>query len=280
MLALVRPGRVVHHEVVRARSRRSSAARSTATRSSGSSSPEFKIAVVRPDRRRQGIGRALVDFADGIVRGKGRPEQLHGRRAGRAGRPRRSSRRPGSPTTRRSGTSTCRRIARSGRRSWPAGLVARPFDGTRDVEPWVRVFNAAFADHATPLQLDAAFIAAGLADPDTDDGDVILVEEAATGELVGFCATDPIAARRPRRRPRRDLGRRRPAGPAGSRDSGGSSSGPASSACGRSASRTSASRSTAGTRARWGCTNRRASSGAGRGTAGRDRWRRRRRPEP
>ena len=44
----------------------------------GFASPEFKIAVVRPDRRRQGIGRALVDFADDIVRGKGRPEQLMG----------------------------------------------------------------------------------------------------------------------------------------------------------------------------------------------------------
>ena len=153
---------------------------------------------------------------------------------------------------------------------WPAGLVARPFGGTDDVETWVSVFNAAFADHATPLQLDPAFIAAGLADPDNDDGDVILVEEAATGELVGFCATDPSGATASSPTTARS-------GPSASgrtgrvEESGGSSSGPASSACGRSASRTSASRSTAGTRARWGYTSRRASSGAGRGTAGRDR---------
>src|SRR4029078_8237041 len=57
--------------------------------------------------------------------------------------------------------------------------------------PWVRVFNAAFADHATPLQLDVRSITAGLADPDTDNGDVILAEEAATGALGGFFATDP-----------------------------------------------------------------------------------------
>ena len=156
----------------------------------GFASPEFKIAVVRPDRRRQGIGRALVDFADGIVRGKGRPEQLQGVL-------------PGEPVghafleaTGFTYHSTVWDLdlppdRQVGPPEWPAGLVGRPFGGTADVETWVRVFNAAFADHATPLQLDAGFVSAGLADPDTDDGDVILVEEAATGELVGFCATDP-----------------------------------------------------------------------------------------
>ena len=70
-------------------------------------------------------------------------------------RPRRSSRRPGSPSTRPSGTSTCRRSARSGRRtgrraSWPGRSTARATS-----RPGSRLFNAAFADHATPLQLDA-----------------------------------------------------------------------------------------------------------------------------
>jgi len=156
----------------------------------GFASPEFKIAVVRPDRRRQGIGRALVDFADDIVRGKRRREQLMGVV-------------PGEPVgrafleaTRFSYHSTVWDLDLApdrpvGPPEWPAGLVARPFRGTADVEPWVRVFNAAFADHATPLQLDVRSITAGLADPDTDNGDVILAEEAATGDLVGFCATDP-----------------------------------------------------------------------------------------
>lgn len=156
----------------------------------GFASPEFKIAVVRPDRRRQGIGRALVDFADGIVRGKGRPEQLMGVVPGEP---------VGHAFLEASGFAYHSTVwdldlppdRAVGPPEWPAGLVGRSFGGTADVEPWVRVFNAAFADHATPLQLDPGFIAAGLADPDTDDGDVILVEEAATGELVGFCATDP-----------------------------------------------------------------------------------------
>jgi mycothiol synthase len=75
--------------------------------------------------------------------------------------------------------------------AWPDGVVGRSFDASRDVEPWVAVFNAAFADHATPLQLSVDMIRAGLADPDSEDGDVILAEASATGELVGFCATDP-----------------------------------------------------------------------------------------
>ena len=68
--------------------------------------------------------------------------------------------------------------------------MARSFDRERDVEPWVALFNAAFADHPTPLQLSPAFIARGLDDPDFVDADTIVVEEEATGELIGFCATD------------------------------------------------------------------------------------------
>jgi mycothiol synthase len=155
----------------------------------GFASPEFKIAVVTPNRRRQGIGRALVDFADGIVRGKGRPEQILGVV-------------PAEPV----GTAFLEATGFAyhstvwdldlppnravGAPEWPDGLVGRAFDGGSDVERWVHVFNVAFADHATPLQLDADFIRKTLDDPDIDDGDVILVDEVASGELVGFCATD------------------------------------------------------------------------------------------
>jgi mycothiol synthase len=75
---------------------------------------------------------------------------------------------------------------------WPPGVIARPFDRTRDVEPWIALFNTAFADHATPLQLDASFVTAGLDDPALDDADTEVLEDAANGELVGFCATAPI----------------------------------------------------------------------------------------
>jgi mycothiol synthase len=153
-------------------------------------SPAFKIAVVRPDRRRRGIGRALVDFGVGMVSEKGDPELLMGAVPGDTTAPAFLG------ATGFAYHSTVWDLDLPPERdvpapSWPGGVVGRPFDRERDVEPWVRVFNAAFADHPTPLQLRTEFVQAGLADPDSEDGDVILAEETATGELVGMCATDP-----------------------------------------------------------------------------------------
>jgi mycothiol synthase len=153
-------------------------------------SAEFKIAVVRPGHRRQGIGRALVDFAPGMARDMGYPELLMGAVPGDAIAPAFLG------STGFAYHSTVWDLDLPPDQdvpapSWPTGVLGRPFDRDRDVEPWVRVFNAAFADHPTPLQLRAEFVQAGLADPDSEDGDVILAEETATGELVGMCATDP-----------------------------------------------------------------------------------------
>ena len=75
---------------------------------------------------------------------------------------------------------------------WPAGQTARAFDRALDVTAWIDLFNTAFADHPTPLQLDAAFIAAGFDDPAIRDEDTALVIDEATNELVAFCATSPI----------------------------------------------------------------------------------------
>jgi mycothiol synthase len=152
-------------------------------------SPEFKIAVVRPDRRRQGIGRLLVETGLAMAAEKGHRELLMGVVPGEPVGPAFLS------TTRFNYHSTVWDLDLPPDRavptpSWPDGLVGRPFDRERDVEPWVRVFNAAFADHPTPLQLDPQFIAAGLDDPDNEDADLTMVEEAASGEIVGFCAAD------------------------------------------------------------------------------------------
>jgi mycothiol synthase len=156
----------------------------------GFASAELKITVVRPDRRRQGIGRALVDFAPRLARDRGYTELLMGAV-------------PGDPiapafleATGFAYHSTVWDLDLPPDHdvpapAWPDGVVGRPFDRERDVEPWVQVFNAAFADHPTPLQLSATFVLAGLDDPDSDNGDVVVVEEAATGEPIGFCATDP-----------------------------------------------------------------------------------------
>lgn len=151
--------------------------------------PEIKIAIVRPDRRRQGIGRALVDFGLGMERERGRPDLLLGAL-------------PDQPVAHAfldaSGFSFHSVVfdldlpadRPSVAPTWPTGLVARSFERERDVEPWVALFNAAFADHPTPLQLSPAFIDQGLNDPDFVDADTIVVEEEGSGELVGFCATD------------------------------------------------------------------------------------------
>jgi mycothiol synthase len=155
--------------------------------------PEFKIAVVSPERRREGIGRALVDRGIRMERDRGRRELILGVL-------------PAEPV----GTAFLGAVGMTyhstvwdldlppgadvPRPAWPEGYRGRLFDRTRDLDDWVRVFNAAFADHPTPLQLNAKLIGPTLEDPDTDDGDIVLVEETATGELVGFCNID--AARR------------------------------------------------------------------------------------
>jgi mycothiol synthase len=154
-------------------------------------SGEFKLAVVRPDRRRRGIGRGLVELAATMERERGRTALIQGRL------PDDEQALRFLEATGFSFHSTLWDLdlaadAAVAEPNWPAGVVARPFGGAPDVEPWVALFNAAFADHATPLQLDASFITAGLEDPNLRDADLLLITEAATGELVGFCATGPI----------------------------------------------------------------------------------------
>jgi mycothiol synthase len=153
-------------------------------------SPEFKVVVVRPDRRRRGIGRALVELGADIERERGRPNVLLG--------------------VLPADTVALAFLGATGfayhstvwdldlppdavvvPAAWPAGHLARPFDRSSDVERWVALFNAAFADHATPLQLDPALIAADLDDPAIEDADTLLVEEVESQELIGFCATAP-----------------------------------------------------------------------------------------
>ena len=74
--------------------------------------------------------------------------------------------------------------------AWPEGVIARPFEQARDARAWIELFNQAFATHATALQIP---IEAADAPPDPAilDADTELLEDAASGELVGFCATQP-----------------------------------------------------------------------------------------
>jgi mycothiol synthase len=151
--------------------------------------PRLKILIVRPDRRRQRVGRALVGLGMEISREKGEPDLILGVLPGGQ---------PGTAFLESTGFTYHSTVweldlpadAPVPPPAWPDGHLGRPFDRTRDLEAWVSVFNAAFADHPTPLQLDPSQIQAGLDDPDNDDGDIVVVEETATGELVGFCNCD------------------------------------------------------------------------------------------
>ncbi len=153
-------------------------------------SSEFKFTLVAPPWRRKGVGRRLVDLAEAMERERGRPNVLMGRI------PEDATAKAFLKATRFKFHSTLWDLilpegTAVGVAAWPDDLDARTFDRTRDVDGWVALFNTAFADHATPLQLDPAFIAAGLDDPANDDGDLLLLEDRASGELVGFCATAP-----------------------------------------------------------------------------------------
>ena len=151
--------------------------------------PDFKVAVVLPELRRQGIGRALVDLGREMERGWERPELILGTL-------------PGDPVATAFLEATgfgfhstvwdldLPTEATVHAPVWPDGYAGRPFDRTRDLDAWVTVFNAAFADHPTPLQLNPKSVAAGLADPDNEDADIVVLEETATGDLVGFCNCD------------------------------------------------------------------------------------------
>ena len=152
-------------------------------------SPEFKVVVVRPSHRGQGIGGALVGLGFEMERERSRPGVLLGVLPGAD---------DGVAFLETLGFayhSTVWDLDLPADRHvpgpvWPPGLIERPFDRERDPAAWIALFNESFADHATPLQIDETFITAGLQDPDIDDEDTRVVEDVATGELVGFCSAD------------------------------------------------------------------------------------------
>jgi mycothiol synthase len=151
--------------------------------------PELKVAVVHPARRRQGLGRRLIELALTMEAGRGRPELFMGSVPEDPG---------GGAFLAATGFafhSTVWDLDLAPGRvvpepDWPDGVVARPFDRDRDVEALTPVVNAAFADHPTPIRMEEEMFRASLDDPAILDEDTIVLEDRATGEIVGFCLTD------------------------------------------------------------------------------------------
>ncbi len=151
--------------------------------------PELKALVVEPGHRRRGIGRALV--AEGLVieRERGRPNLLVGLIP---------DEQPGHAFVEATGFEFHSTLwdldldpgVTVAEPAWPDGLRVRHVDMARDVRAFVELFNAAFADHATPLQLDADRLEADRSDAPFR-GDDLLLLEGSSGELLGFCATEP-----------------------------------------------------------------------------------------
>ena len=152
-------------------------------------SPNFKVVVVEPNQRRLGIGRRLVEAGLELERERGRPELLLGVVPDDAS---------GKAFLRAAGLEfhstlwdlALPRDAVMAPPLWPSGIEARPFETARDAPAFIALFNVAFATHPTPLQMDESIVDRP-ADPAFEDADTVVAVEAASGELVGFCATSP-----------------------------------------------------------------------------------------
>ena len=88
-----------------------------------------------------------------------------------------------------------------------------PFDRATDLAPWIALFNAAFADHPTPLQLDEPSWRAFEASLPIVDADTLLVADAA-GD-AGRVLRDRAEARRGQRRASAPRSGRSASGPTG-----------------------------------------------------------------
>ena len=155
----------------------------------GSVLPEIKTIVVDPGHRRRGVGRALVEEGIEIERERERPNLLAGVL------PEDAASRAFLEATGFTFHSTLWDLdLEQGVTvvpvAWPDDVRTRPINRERDLRAFVALFNAAFADHATPLQLDADRMAANQAEAPFRDEDLLLLE-GPSGELAGFCATEP-----------------------------------------------------------------------------------------
>jgi mycothiol synthase len=165
-------------------------------------SPEIKAVYVTPSERRAGLGRRLVDEAERIERERDRPQQLLGTL------PEDEDALAFLRATGFTYHSTLWDLQLPTATAvqpplWPDDVTTRAVRLPDDIPAFVDVFNTAFAEHATPLQMDASMLAPAETEAFVGD-DVLVVEDAMTpGRLIAFCSTDP--GRRPGDEPRAEI---------------------------------------------------------------------------
>jgi mycothiol synthase len=150
--------------------------------------PEVKGLVVEPGFRRQGVGRALVELGLEMEAGRKRPNLLLGALPGEE---------PAHAFLAATGFELHSLLwdlelparAAATPPGWPDDVTVRTIRVPDDSLAFVRLFNVAFADHATPLQFDEAAAKAPLDQLPWKEEDLLVAELG--GELVGFCATEP-----------------------------------------------------------------------------------------
>jgi mycothiol synthase len=157
-------------------------------------SPEVKAIYVVPDRRREGIGRRLVEEAVVIERERRRPNVLLGTLPDDE---------PARAFLRATGFAYHSSLWDMQLAPdidvpapvWPAGVVGRPVDFVGDMDAFIQLFNATFADHATPLVIDRTVWQGDDREFVEPDDVLVLHERDDPKRLIAFCWTDP--ARRP-----------------------------------------------------------------------------------
>jgi mycothiol synthase len=150
--------------------------------------------MVLPQFRRRGIGRRLVAAGRDIAAATGR-DRL------RLWVPRR----PGPEAFARAcglrHTSSLWQMRLAGGRlaaapapEFPTGVTLRAFAPGADEEPFTELVNTAFLDHPAPLRLTADEVRRSHTSPGFDPTTVLVVEDAASGVMTGFCRILPFTA--------------------------------------------------------------------------------------
>ncbi len=150
--------------------------------------PEVKALVVEPAFRRRGIGRSLVELGLQMEAFRARPNLLLGVVPGEE---------PAHAFLAATGFELHSLLwdlelpasAAAASPAWPDGVTVRPIRIGEDRLAFIRLFNAAFADHATPLHMDEAMATTPELDLPWAEDDLLVAELG--GELIGFCATEP-----------------------------------------------------------------------------------------